>query len=85
MLPCLQIIFSEEGSENSEKNIKVEGRNGCNKNKSQDKREKTYFVYSNGQTRIVGGITEKLLGTWNCVPVERDSPKCSQSLVSGGS
>lgn len=62
MLPCLKIIFSEERSENSEmlnseKNIKGEGRNGYNKNKSQDKREKTYFVYSNGQTRIVGGIT----------------------------
>lgn len=47
--------------------------------KKNKTKEMTYFVYSNGQIRIVDGIyssrEEEIIGTWKCVPKEGDVPQ----------
>ena len=38
--------------------------------------DKTYFLCSSGiMSEIYHFIEKEILGTWNCVPMERDSPK----------
>lgn len=42
--------------------------------------DKTYFGCSSGiMGEIYHFIEEEILGTWNCAPTERDSPKWSQA------